>query len=122
MRRVEELPRRDTYSRVEKTNQRRGSHVQGKGDVVYVGVSCLNPTCNNFWFVEEQSIPADFSLECQTCHERIKAGGETKFYDYALTAEGRVLETGEFMVLHDEHLGSSPRYKFCIVCSSFNLP
>lgn len=112
------MPRRLTYSKLEKSNQRRGSHVRGKGDTVLVGLSCLNPECDAFWFVEEVGISAEFRITCPTCGDALEAGDDTKFFDYLLTSAGEVIESGEFRVLHDDHVRDAPRFKYCILCGA----
>lgn len=116
------MPRRTPYSHVNKTNQVRAAHVDGMGDVVFRGMQCLNPECENFIFVREDSLTDEFQIVCPKCGYTIESGGETKFYDYTMDVEvdGEVVqgEPGVFSIFHDDYLNEAQRYKYCIVCNT----
>lgn len=112
------MPRRTPYTRVEKENQNRPDHVAGMGDVVFKGFQCLNPPCEEFITVREDDIGPDFEIPCPSCQFIHAAGGESKMYDYNLvhTQEQRIIESGEFVILHDDYINEAQRLKYCIVC------
>lgn len=114
------MARRTPYTKVLKENQIREDHVKGMGDELYKGFQCLNSSCKNFLFVRNDEIHEEFVIECPKCHFILKSGGETKFYDYKLkhTVENRIIEEGEFTILHDDYINESQEYKYCIVCNT----
>lgn len=114
------MPRRATHIQVEKHNQLRPDRVRGMGDVVFKGFECLNPECDHFMFVREDEINEYFEIECGACGFVHKYGSETKFYDYELRnlEDARVIESGEFAILHDDYIAEAGRYKCCIVCGT----
>jgi len=114
------MTRRTPYTKVLKENQIREDHVKGMGDVLYKGFQCLNSSCKNFLFVRKDEIHEEFVIECPECHFILKSGDETKFYDYKLehTVENRIIEEGEFTILHDDYINESQEYKYCIVCNT----
>lgn len=114
------MARRSPYTKVHKENQVREPWVKGMGDVLFKGFQCLNSKCQEFLFVREDEIESDFEIECPSCGYKLKSGEETKFYDYKLmnTKEDKVIEEGEFTILHDDYLDEARKYKYCIVCNT----
>jgi hypothetical protein len=114
------MPRRIPYSHVSKTNQNRPDHVVGKGDVVYKGMQCLNPECENFIFIREGSLTDDYQIVCPECGSIIESGGETKFFDYTMDVQidGELVqgEPGVFTIFHDDYVNEAQRYKYCLNC------
>ena len=112
------MARRAPYTKVEKDGQQRPPHVRGMGDVVFKGFQCLNGDCQEFIPVREDEIAVDFEIVCPACGFFHEAGGETKFFDYRLVhrQEGRVIEEGEFVILHDDYIGDAQRLKYCLLC------
>lgn len=112
------MARRTPYTKVEKVAQKRPAHVRGMGDVVFKGFQCLNGDCQEFIIIREDEIGADFEIVCPACEFVHKAGGETKFFDYRLVhrQEGKVIEEGEFVILHDDYVGEAQRLKYCLLC------
>jgi endogenous inhibitor of DNA gyrase (YacG/DUF329 family) len=114
------MARRKAYTKVIKENQIREDHVKGMGDVVFKGFQCINPKCTQFLFVRTDEITDAFNIECPTCSFNMKSGEETKFYDYELfhKVEKKVIEKGEFSILHDDYLNEAQDYKYCIICNT----
>lgn len=112
------MPRRQTYSRVAKTNQIRADHVKRMGDVVFIGFQCLNPECTEFITIREDDITDDFSINCPECGSELYSGGETAFFDYQVTVEYEVKDSGTFSISHDDYIHEAERYKYCIVCNT----
>ena len=112
------MARRVPYTRVEKKGQRRPSHVRGMGEVVFKGFQCLNDSCQEFIIIREDEIGPDFEIGCPECAFIHEAGGETKFFDYRLVhqQEDRVIEEGEFSILHDDYIREAQRLKYCLLC------
>ena len=117
------MARRKAYSKVNKSNQIRSSHVKGMGDVVFRGFQCLNPECTDFIFVREDEITENYSFVCPSCQYVLEAGGETKFYDYTMDVKNdkgsfETVSSGEFTIYHDDYLNEAKRFKYCIVCNT----
>ncbi|MCL2597857.1 MAG: hypothetical protein FWD66_09455 [Paludibacter sp.] len=114
------MARRTPYTKVLKDNQIREEHIKGMGDVLFKGFQCLNSKCENFLFVRKNEICDEFEFECPMCNFFFKSGEETKFYDYKLqhTVEDRIIEKGEFTILHDDYIREAQEYKYCIVCNT----
>lgn len=112
------MPRRKAYTKVEKKNQVRADHVKGMGDVVFKGFQCLNPECTNFIFVKNDDLYSVFSVRCEKCGMVITPDAETKFYDYKLIKNGKVIEKGKFVTLHEDFVEEAQKYKYCIVCNT----
>jgi len=114
------MARRTPYTKVLKENQIREDHVKGMGDVLFKGFQCLRSTCKSFMFIRKDEIAEDFEFECPDCGFNFKSGSETKFYDFKLqhTVENRVIEEGEFSILHDDYIYESQEFKYCIVCNT----
>ena len=114
------MPRRSPYTQVLKETQIREEHVKGMGDVLFRGFQCLNPKCKEFLFVRTDEIVDAFDIECPECGYRMKSGEETKFYDYKLyhKKEKKILEEGEFSILHDDYITEAQEYKYCIICNT----
>ena len=112
------MARRTPYTKVEKEGQQRPSHVHGMGDVVFRGFQCLNVVCQEFIVIREDEAGPDFEIVCPACEFVHEAGGETKFFDYRLIhrQEGKVIEEGEFVVLHDDYVREAQRLKYCLLC------
>ena len=112
------MARRKPYTKVEKRGQRRPDHVRGLGDVLFRGFQCLSSRCQEFIVVREDDVDADFQIACPACKFIHQAGGETKFFDYALVrrTDGEVIEEGEFAILHDDYIGQAQRLKYCLLC------
>ena len=112
------MARRTPYTRVEKEGQSRPPHVRGQGDVVYKGFQCLNGDCKEFIVIREDEIGPDFKITCQTCGFLHGAGQETRFFKYRLVhrSDDRVIEEGDFVVLHDDYIRETQRFKYCLLC------
>jgi hypothetical protein len=92
--------------------------VTGMGDRVFRGFQCLNKDCVNFIFIREDSIDADFLVECGACGYKHTAGESTKIYDYDLLRDGTKIEEGPFEILHDDYIRDGERFKYCIICGA----
>ncbi len=114
------MTRRKPYTKVFKENQIREDHVKGMGDVLFKSFQCINPKCKEFLFVRKDELSDIFDIECPKCGYRIKSGEETRFYNYKLKhlTENRIIEEGEFSILHDDYVLESQEYKYCIICNS----
>ena len=114
------MARRPPYTRVEKKNQVKPAHVRGMGDVLFKGFKCLNPDCERFLFVREDEISEYFEIECDECGFMHKYGEESTFYEYDLKtlADDKIVESGEFTILHDDYIEEAGLYKYCIICCS----
>lgn len=112
------MPRRKPYTKVQKQGQNRPDHVAGMGDVVFRGFQCLRDTCQQFITVEEEELTADFEVVCPKCGFKHEAGGESRFFGYQLvhTGENKVIEEGDFVVLHDDYIEEAQQYKYCLNC------
>ncbi|MGC3985621.1 MAG: hypothetical protein QM777_13370 [Pseudorhodoferax sp.] len=112
------MARRAGYTEVRKTGQERPEHVQGMGDVLFKHFQCLSPKCQNFITVKVNEIGEDFSIPCPECGFDHESGGETKFFDYELyhKVEKKVIESGEFVVLHDDYISEAKLHKYCLLC------
>lgn len=113
------MARRKSYSKVVKSHQIRADHVKGMGDVVFIGFQCFNPECQNFIFVKESDIDFDdFEITCPVCGFVHSSVGETDFYDYDLTVNGSIVDSGKFSISHAAYICEAQRYKYCIVCNT----
>lgn len=114
------MPRRKAYTKVEKKNRLRAPHVKGMSDVAFKGFQCLNHDCRHFLFVRKDDTVGAFDIECPSCHQHLKAGEESKFFDYdlKLKADDSVVESGEFKILHDDYIAEAQEYKYCIYCNA----
>lgn len=112
------MARRAGYTEVQKEGQERPEHVKGMGDVLFKHFQCLNPSCENFITVKVSEIGEDFSIVCPACGFAHESGGETKFFDYNLyhKVNKKTIETGEFVVLHDDYVAEAKLHKYCILC------
>lgn len=112
------MPRREGYTEVQKEGQDRPAYVKGMGDVLFKHFQCLSPTCQSFLTVRVSDIKEPLSIVCSTCGFEHKAGGETKFFDYKLyhKTEKKIVESGEFVVLHDDYVSEARLHKYCINC------
>ena len=50
------MARRQSYTRVVRSNFQNPDHVKGMGDRVFRGFQCLNKDCTNFIFVREDGL------------------------------------------------------------------
>jgi hypothetical protein len=112
------MARRQSYTQVKRKNFRNPAHVTGMGDCVFRGFQCLNQDCVNFIFVREDSIGADFLVECSACGYKHTAGESIKIYDYDLTRDSSKIEEGPFEILHDDYIRDAERFKYCIICGA----
>jgi len=114
------MPRRTPYTQVIKENKIREEHVKGMGDTLLIGFQCLNKKCKEFLFIRKDEIVDVFDIKCPKCKYRMKSGEETKFYDYKLyhKKEKKILEEGEFSILHDDYITEAQEYKYCIICNT----
>lgn len=112
------MSRRKGYTEVKKVGQGRPGHVKGMGDVLFKHFQCLSPSCENFISVKVKDLDEDFLIVCPKCGFKHKSGGETKFFDYQLyhKSEMKVVEAGEFVVLHDDYVAEARLHKYCILC------
>lgn len=114
------MPRRKTYTRVEKTNQVRADHVKGMGDVAFRGFNCLNSDCTEWIIVRDDEIGDTFEIVCPTCGHLHHSDDEAKFFDYTLTdvESGTVIESGEFTILVADYVAEAERFKYCLYCNA----
>lgn len=114
------MSRRKPYTKVYKEKQIRESHVMDMGDVLLKGFQCINPKCTEFIFVKKDEILQTFDITCPKCNFKMKSGEETKFYEYKLlnTLENKIIESGDFTILHDDYLNEAQEFKYCIVCNT----
>lgn len=114
------MVRRHPYTKVNKINQIRADHVKGMGDVVFKVFQCLNPECEEIIFVKKDDTLESFEIKCPKCGFIHKSGESSKFYDYELenTKEDKIIEKGEFLILHDDYISEAPEFKYCIVCNA----
>ena len=112
------MARRTPYTKVEKHGQHRPSHVKGMGDIVFKGFQCLHSDCREFLITREDQIGPDFEIICPACKFAHIAGGEAKFFDYRLVWKDdlRIIEEGEFTILHDDYIREAQRFKHCLLC------
>lgn len=117
------MARRKPYTRVKKEGQVRPDHVDGMGDVAFKGFQCLNSECTEFIFVRTDEIGEAFEITCPQCGHVLRSGGETTFFDYDLVRlreddEDETIETGEFVILHDDYVEEAHEYKYCLLCNA----
>ena len=112
------MARRATYTKVERKNFSSPDHVKGMGDKTFRGFQCLEKECTEFIFVQAETIDPDFSIECPTCGFIHQAGETTALYDYELIRDNSKIESGPFEILHDDYVGESKEFKYCIVCGA----
>lgn len=117
------MTRRSPYTKVEKRNQIRADFAKGMGDVVFKAFQCLSYKCQNIIVVKKDDLIDGFKIACSSCGYIMKNGNSTKFYDYDLVnnQKKKVIESGEFAILHDDYIDEAPEYKYCIICSSLKL-
>lgn len=133
------MARRSTKYKVIKHNRLQGV-AKSNGDLLYRVFQCLNYNCSNLITVKEQDIIEadgelkDFSIKCPNCGFEHIHGGETVVYNYSLEERDDELsndpnsssedvtwtsiETGNFVVRHDQYVSKSPRFKYCVICST----
>jgi len=111
------MARRPTYTEFERNNFSNPDHVEDK---TFRGFQCLNKECTNFLFIKTETIDPDFEYTCDTCGFVHKAGETTTLYDYTLTdkRDGSTVQQGSFEILHDDYVGESKEYKYCIICGT----
>lgn len=111
------MARRPTYTEFERTNFSNPDHVEDK---TFRGFQCLNKECKNFLFIKTETIDPDFEYTCDVCGFVHKAGETTELYDYTLTdkRDGSTIQQGCFEILHDDYVGESKEYKYCIICGT----
>lgn len=114
------MARRSAYTKVKRTNFHNPAHVEGMGDKTFRGFQCLNKDCTNFLFIQAETIDPDFEYTCDSCGFVHKAGESTVLYDYELVDErdGSQVESGVFEILHDDYVGESKEYKYCVLCGA----
>lgn len=114
------MARRAAYTNFNRTNFSNPAHVEGMGDKTFRGFQCLNKDCTNFLFIQTEKIEPDFEYKCDSCGFVHKAGQSTVLYDYELIdkRDGSKVEKGVFEILHDDYVGESKEYKYCVVCGS----
>ncbi|MCR6650024.1 MAG: hypothetical protein NVV73_00375 [Cellvibrionaceae bacterium] len=80
----------------------------------------MNKECKNLIFVQVERIDPDFEYICDKCGFEHKAGETTTLYNYELIDERdkSLIEAGSFQLLHDDYVGESKEYKYCIVCGA----
>ena len=112
------MSRRNPYTKLKKVGQRRPSHVAGMGDVLFKGFQCLSPSCQEHVLVRLDEIDSDFAIECTSCGFVLSCDGETKYFEYELVhleAE-EVIESGDFVILHNDYIAEAHLYKYCLLC------
>ncbi|WP_299616841.1 hypothetical protein [uncultured Tateyamaria sp.] len=114
------MARRAAYTKVERKNFSNPDHVKGMGDKTFRGFQCLEKDCTEFIFIQAETIDPDFHIECPTCGFVHQAGETTSLYDYELidTRDNSEIESGPFEILHDDYVGESKEFKYCIVCGA----
>lgn len=114
------MARRTAYTKVKRLNFSNPDHVKGMGDKTFRGFQCLNKECKNLIFVQVERIDPDFEYICDKCGFEHKAGETTTLYNYELIDERdkSLIEAGSFQLLHDDYVGESKEYKYCIVCGA----
>lgn len=114
------MVRRAAYTKVNRSNFSSPEHVAGMGDKTFRGFQCLNKDCQNFLFIQTETIDPDFEYPCNACGFVHKAGKTTKLYDYELVdnSNNSILENGQFEILHDDYVLESKEFKYCIVCAT----
>lgn len=115
------MARRQTYSRFNKTNQYRPSHV--KGQIFYKVFQCLNADCTNIISVKCSEITEDYSIFCPVCGYEHYSGGYHYLFDFSMDVDQpdgstNTVGTGEFGVNHDDYIEKAPLYKYCTLCNT----
>lgn len=91
------------------------------GDVLFRGFECLNAECAAFITIRDDEVNLeDFEIICPECKYAHVAGGQTKFYDFRLVdkRKNKILEDGEFAILHNDYIEEAHLYKLCIICNT----
>ncbi|MBA15677.1 MAG: hypothetical protein CMN73_04895 [Sphingomonas sp.] len=90
------------------------------GDKTFRGFQCLNKNCAEFLFVQTETIDPDFHYTCNSCGFEHRAGETTTLYDYKMIdkRDDSLIEEGPFEILHDDYIGESKEFKYCIVCGA----
>lgn len=112
------MPRRKSYTAVEKKGQYRPPHVEGMSDVLFKGFQCLSSACTNMIFVRADDLFGDFEVTCSTCGFKFLKDEETKFFDFQLKVNGAVIREGGFVVPHDAYIAEAEEYKYCVLCNA----
>lgn len=114
------MARRNAYTKVVRRTRLQADHVKGMGDVAFKGFQCLNVQCQNFLFVRNDAIGATFEIVCPHCQYIMRSGDTTALFDFDLLdlRDDSVLETGQFVILHDDYIAEAEEYKYCILCST----
>ena len=110
------VARRTPYSKVLKREQERPAHVQGQGDAVFKVLQCLAASCQAWIVVRRSEAGPGFRIQCEACEHELRDGEATRFFDYDLLVDKKVLESGNFVVDHAEYVRGSPDYKHCLLC------
>lgn len=115
------MPRRKTYSNLNKLGQYRPTHVDGQ--TLYKVFQCLNPDCTEMITVKKDEIDEDYSIKCPKCGYEIYSGGEQHLFDFSMDVNddfghSSSVQEGEFVVSHDEYIENAPLYKYCLLCNS----
>lgn len=112
------MARRKPYSKIVKYNEVKAAHVDGMGDVTFLGFQCVNSECTEFITVREDHVKADFSIVCPKCGYEIRYDGETKLFDYDVRVNDVVVNSGEFLLSHEEYVRNAQRFKYCLLCKT----
>lgn len=117
---LKNMARRAAYTKVKRNNFSNPDHVKGMGDRTFRGFQCLNKQCEEFIFIQAETIDPNFEIECASCNFVHRAGDTTVLYDYNLidTRDSSVIESGPFEILHDDYVNESKEFKYCIVCGA----
>lgn len=115
------MPRRTTYSNLNKEGAYRPSHVDGQ--TLYKVFQCLNPDCTQMITAKCNDIDVDYSIKCPTCGYEHYSGGEQHLFDYSMDVKDdkgnpASVETGEFLVEHDEYIENAHLFKYCLLCNT----
>lgn len=115
------MPRRKTYSNLNKVGQYRPEHVDGQ--TLYKVFQCLNPDCTEIITIKKDDIDEDYSIICPKCGYEHYSGGEQHLFDFSMDVnddDGNPVsvQEGEFVISHDEYIENASLYKYCLLCNT----
>ena len=114
------MPRRDTYSKLNKTGAYRPTHVDGQ--TLYKVFQCLNPDCTQMITVKVDDIDDDFCIVCPACGYEHYAGGEQHLFNYSMDVNDengvpQTVQAGEFLIEHEDYVDHAHLFKYCLLCN-----
>lgn len=115
------MARRTIYSNLNKEGQYRPPHVDGQ--TLYKVFQCLNPDCTQMITVKCSDIDEDYSIHCPACGYEHYSGGDQHLFDYSMDVNNEEgiaesVETGEFVIEHDDYIENAPLFKYCLLCNT----